>query len=63
MGELETKQAAIEAEMAKPEIAVDIAQLTDLQKKLDALKAQSEDVELQRTEAAEALETFDQENQ
>lgn len=63
MGELETKQAAIEAEMAKPEIAVDIAQLTDLQKKLDALKAQSEDVELQWTEAAEALETFDQENQ
>ncbi|MEO5289628.1 ABC-F family ATP-binding cassette domain-containing protein [Limosilactobacillus allomucosae] len=63
MGELETKQAAIEAEMAKPEIAVDIAQLTDLQKKLDALKAQSEDVELQWTEAAEALEIFDQENQ
>ena len=63
MGELEGKQAAIEAEMAKPEIAVDIAQLTDLQKKLDALKAQSEDVELQWTEAAEALETFDQENQ
>lgn len=63
MGELETKQAAIEAEMAKPEIAVDIAQLTDLPKKLDALKAQSEDVELQWTEAAEALETFDQENQ
>ena len=63
MGELETKQAAIEAEMAKPEIAVDIAQLPDLQKKLDALKAQSEDVELQWTEAAEALETFDQENQ
>lgn len=63
MGELETKQAAIEAEMAKPEIAVDIAQLTDLQKKLDALKAQSEDVKLQWTEAAEALETFDQENQ
>lgn len=63
MGELETKQAAIESEMAKPEIAVDIAQLTDLQKKLDALKAQSEDVELQWTEAAEALETFDQENQ
>ena len=63
MGELEGKQAAIEAEMAKPEIAVDIAQLTDLQKKLDALKAQSEDVELQWAEAAEALETFDQENQ
>ncbi|MGM9888675.1 MAG: ABC-F family ATP-binding cassette domain-containing protein [Limosilactobacillus sp.] len=63
MGELETKQAAIEAEMTKPEIAVDIAQLTDLQKKLDALKAQSEDVELQWTEAAEALEIFDQENQ
>lgn len=62
MGELEGKQGAIEAEMAKPEIAVDIAQLTDLQKKLDALKAQSEDVELQWTEAAEALETFDQEN-
>ena len=39
------------------------SQLTDLQKKLDALKAQSEDVELQWTEAAEALETFDQENQ
>ncbi|MEO5285324.1 ABC-F family ATP-binding cassette domain-containing protein [Limosilactobacillus allomucosae] len=63
MGELETKQAAIEAEMTKPEIAVDIVQLTDLQKKLDALKAQSEDVELQWTEAAEALEIFDQENQ
>lgn len=62
MGELEDKQATIEAQMAQPEIATDIAKLTDLQKELDALKAQSEEIELQWTEAAEALEKFNQEN-
>ena len=63
MAQLEDQQAAIEAEMSKPEVATDIGKLTDLQKELDQLKAQSEEVELDWTAAAEELEKFDQENQ
>lgn len=62
MAQLEDQQAAIEAEMSKPEVATDIGKLTDLQKELDQLKAQSEEVELDWTAAAEELENFDQEN-
>ncbi len=63
MAQLEDQQAAIETEMSKPEVATDIGKLTDLQKELDQLKAQSEEVELDWTAAAEELEKFDQENQ
>ncbi len=62
MAQLEDQQAAIETEMSKPEVATDIGKLTDLQKELDQLKAQSEEVELDWTAAAEELEKFDQEN-
>ncbi|MDO4902660.1 MAG: ABC-F family ATP-binding cassette domain-containing protein [Limosilactobacillus sp.] len=62
MGALEEKKSAIEAEMSQPEVATDIGKLTDLQKELDALTEKSEEVELAWTEAAEQLETFDQEN-
>lgn len=62
MAQLEDQQANIEAEMSKPEVATDIGKLTDLQKGLDQLKAQSEEVELDWTAAAEELENFDQEN-
>ena len=44
MAQLEGQQTAIEAEMSKPEVATDIGKLTDLQKELDQLKAQSEEV-------------------
>ena len=63
MAQLEDQQAAIETEMSKPEVATDIGKLTDLQKELDQLKAQSEEVELDWTVSAEELEKFDQENQ
>ena len=63
MAQLEDQQAAIETEMSKPEVATDIGKLTDLQKELDQLKAQSEEVELDWAAAAEELENFDQENQ
>lgn len=62
MAKLEEQQAQVEAEMSKPEVATDIGKLTDLQKQLDEFKAQSEEVELEWTEAAEKLEEFDQEN-
>lgn len=62
MADLEKEQAQIEEEMGKPEVATDIGKLTDLQKKLDAAKEQSDAVELEWTEAAEKLEDFDQQN-
>lgn len=62
MAQLEDQQAAIETEMSKPKVATDIGKLTDLQKELDQLNAQSEEVELDWTAAAEELEKFDQEN-
>lgn len=63
MAELEEKQTQLEEEMSKPEIATDIAKLTDLQKKLETAKEKADEVELAWTEAAEKLEDFDQQNQ
>ncbi|EEW53851.1 ABC-F family ATP-binding cassette domain-containing protein [Limosilactobacillus antri] len=62
LAQLEEQQSTIEAEMSKPEVATDIGRLTDLQKELDQLKAQSDEVELAWTAAAEELENFDQKN-
>ena len=62
MTALEEKQEAIKEQMSQPEIATDIGKLSDLQKQLDEFTAQSEDVELEWTSAAEELEKFDQEN-
>lgn len=56
---LEGQQDKIKEEMAKPEHATDIAKLTDLQKQLDELNKQADDVEEQWTEAAMALEDFE----
>lgn len=60
MTTLETKQEEIQEQMSQPDIATDIGKLTDLQKQLDELKNQSEEVELAWTEAAEKLEKFDE---
>lgn len=62
MDQLEQKQAAVQTKMSQPEVATDIGKLTDLQKQLDDLKDQAEEVELAWTEAAEKLEDFDQQN-
>lgn len=62
MTELEEQEQAIQEKMSQPEIATDIGKLSDLQKELDKLNAQSEEVELDWTTAAEELEKFDQEN-
>ena len=62
MAELEEKQTAIQEQMSQPKIATDIGKLTDLQKELDELSAESEKIELAWTDAAEKLEEFDQEN-
>ena len=62
MGDLESSQAAIQEQMSQPEVATDIGKLTDLQKQLDDLKNQSDEVELAWTAAAEKLEEFDQTN-
>lgn len=62
MTDLENQQQEIQEQMSKPEIATDIEKLSDLQKQLDQLNAQSEEVELEWTSAAEKLEKFDQEN-
>ncbi|MBB1080375.1 ABC-F family ATP-binding cassette domain-containing protein [Limosilactobacillus sp. STM2_1] len=60
MATLETKQEEVQEQMSQPDIATDIGKLTDLQKQLDELKAQSEEVEIAWTEAAEKLEEFDE---
>ncbi|MGM9891887.1 ABC-F family ATP-binding cassette domain-containing protein [Limosilactobacillus sp.] len=62
MSKLEDQQTAIQEQMSQPEIATDIGKLTDLQKQLDQLQAQSDEVELAWTAAAEKLEEFDQQN-
>lgn len=62
MAELEEQQTTLEAEMSKPEVATDIAKLTDLQRELDRAKEKSDEIELAWTEAAEKLEEFDQNN-
>lgn len=61
MNELETRQTAIETEMAQPELASDGVKLADLQKELDHLTAQLGQVEEDWTTAAESLETFQEE--
>lgn len=61
MTDLSEQQAAIEAEMSKPDIATDIAKLSDLQKELDQVSAKLAKTEKAWADAAEALEVFDQE--
>ena len=61
MTDLSEQQAAIEAEMSKPDIATDIAKLSDLQKELDQVSAKLAKTEEAWADAAEALEVFDQE--
>lgn len=60
LADLESQTTAIQEKMSQPEVATDIAKLTDLQKELDQLNSQSEEVELSWTQAAEELEEFDQ---
>lgn len=62
MSSLEEQSQAIQEQMSQPEVATDIGQLADLQKQLNKLNEQSEEVELEWTNAAEELEKFDQEN-
>lgn len=62
MASLEEQSQAIQEQMSQPEVATDIGQLADLQKQLNKLNKQSEEVELEWTNAAEELEKFDQEN-
>ena len=62
MASLEEQSQAIQEQMSQPEVATDIGQLADLQKQLNKLNEQSEEVELGWTNAAEELEKFDQEN-
>ncbi|MFC2698467.1 MAG: ABC-F family ATP-binding cassette domain-containing protein, partial [Limosilactobacillus fermentum] len=59
MNQLGEQQEQVETQMADPDVATDIGKLTDLQKELDALTKQLEDVEEQWTAAAERLEEFD----
>ena len=60
MASLEEQSQAIQEQMSQPEVATDIGQLADLQKQLNKLNEQSEEVELEWTNAAEELEKFDQ---
>lgn len=62
MASLEEQSQVIQEQMSQPEVATDIGQLADLQKQLNKLNEQSEEVELEWTNAAEELEKFDQEN-
>ena len=59
MNQLGEQQEQVETQMADPDVATDIGKLTDLQKELDTLTKQLEDVEEQWTAAAERLEEFD----
>ena len=59
MNQLSEQQEQVETKMADPNVATDIGKLTDLQKELDTLTKQLEDVEEQWTAAAERLEEFD----
>lgn len=60
MEELDEQIAKIQETMNQPELASDIAKLTDLQKELDDYQSQAEEVEVAWAEAAESLEAFDQ---
>lgn len=46
----------IQTEMAQPEVSADVGKLQDLQKELEAINTQQEQVETEWTEQAEALE-------
>ena len=61
MNELSEQQAQIEEAMSQPDIATDIAKLSDLQKQLDTVSTQLNQVETDWTTAAEELEQFDAE--
>lgn len=56
MTTLDTQATQIQTKMAQPEISADVGQLQDLQKELDAITIQQEQVETEWTEQAEALE-------
>ncbi|MCT3283625.1 multidrug ABC transporter ATP-binding protein [Lactiplantibacillus pentosus] len=59
MTTLDEQATKIQTEMAQPEVSADVGRLTNLQKELDKISAQQEQVETEWTEQAEALEAFD----
>ena len=56
MTALDEQATQIQTEMAQPEVSVDVGKLQDLQKELEAINTQQEQVETEWTEQAEALE-------
>ena len=56
MTALDEQATQIQTEMAQPEVSADVGKLQDLQKKLEAINTQQEQVETEWTEQAEALE-------
>lgn len=56
MTTLDAQATQIQTKMAQPEVSADVGQLQDLQKELDAITIQQEQVETEWTEQAEALE-------
>lgn len=56
MTALDGQATQIQTEMAQPEVSADVGKLQDLQKELEAINAQQEQVETEWTEQAEALE-------
>lgn len=53
---LDEQATQIQTEMAQPEVSADVGKLQDLQKELEAINTQQEQVETEWTEQAEALE-------
>lgn len=58
LDDLQAKHDEVEEKMANPDIATDIAKLTDLQKELDSYQQRMEEAENNWTIAAEKLENF-----
>ncbi|KZU14814.1 ABC-F family ATP-binding cassette domain-containing protein [Lactiplantibacillus argentoratensis] len=56
MTALDEHATQIQTEMAQPEVSADVGKLQDLQKELEAINTQQEQVETEWTEQAEALE-------
>ncbi|MCG0808636.1 ABC transporter, ATP-binding protein [Lactiplantibacillus plantarum] len=56
MTNLDEQATQIQTEMAQPEVSADVGKLQDLQKELEAINTQQEQVETEWTEQAEALE-------
>lgn len=56
MTALDGQATQIQTEMAQPEVSADVGKLQDLQKELEAINTQQEQVETEWTEQAEALE-------